>query len=147
MKLIANNNTDWFPSLFNDMLLGNRLDAHLPGLGTFGTPSANISENTSSFVIEMSVPGFKKEDFTVEIEENTLKFTANKQIEKTEEGKEDRANFTRKEFEIKNLNRSFTLPETVRAENIAATYKNGIMTLTLPKKEAKPVLKKMVEIS
>lgn len=94
----------------------------------------------------------QKHDFTIEVEEDTLKI-ASKEIEPASSEKEETKNesndsqYRRRESNYKNFERSFNLPENIEIENIQAKYENGILRVTLPKMEEKKVLKKMVEIS
>lgn len=101
-------------------------------------PSVNITENEKDFMIEMAAPGLERKDFKVEVENGILFIRS----EKKEEKKEETKNFTRKEFSFNSFSRSFTLPENCLPENIIARYDNGILFITLPKKEmtfTKPV--------
>lgn len=116
-----------FDEFFRDMWSENQ---HKSGAATF-LPSTNIWEDENKFNIELSAPGFTKEDIQVEVEENVMTIsgeykTENEQTDKT---------FTRKEFSYGSFKRSFTLPENVNTENIGAKYENGILKLELPKKE------------
>jgi HSP20 family protein len=95
------------------------------------SPSVNIKDTAAAYLIEVAVPGFKKEDFSVKVEENLL--TISGKVE-TAETKED-GKYTRKEFTQQSFSRSFTLPKNLKAEEIAATYDQGILTLSLPKPE------------
>ena len=107
-------------------------------------PAANISENADQFIVELSAPGFSKEDFKIEIDQDTLIISGEHKSEK--ESKTD--TYTRKEFSKGTFRRSFTLPETVNDESIEANYENGILKLTLPKKEeAKPKPARRINIS
>lgn len=142
MKIVKRN-TGWLPSIFDEYFTENRLD--VPNYENFSIPAVNIQENLTSFVIELAAPGLKKENFAIEVEENVLKVSS-EVTSKTETEETDRK-FTRKEFSFRNFSRSFTLPETVDVENIAASYTDGILYLTIPKKEEQKALKKMVEIS
>jgi len=76
-------------------------------------------------------PGLDKSDFKVEVENGILSIGA----EKKTESKEETTRFTRKEFSYSSFSRSFTLPEHVKAENITAEYTNGVLKLSIPKKE------------
>lgn len=107
-------------------------------------PAVNIKEDNDGFEVEMSAPGFTKDDFKIELNNSLLTISSDKKIEKeTKDGQQ----FTRREFSYQSFSRSFTLPETVEGENIAAKYKNGILTISLPKKEeAKPKPAKQIEI-
>jgi len=96
------------------------------------TPSVNISENDDSFTMEIAAPGLNKSDFKIAIEKDQLIVSSEKSSDsaQVEEGK-----WTRKEFNYTSFKRSFHLSDSVDAEKIQATYENGILVLTLPKKE------------
>ena len=109
-----------------------------------GIPSVNIVENSKDFKIELAAPGMEKKDFKVEVDNGVLTVSSEKEKEEKEEGK----NYTRKEFSYNAFSRSFNLPENSIPDKITAGYENGILTLTLPKKEAtmsKP--KKEIKVS
>ena len=107
-------------------------------------PGANIIENDDNFSLELAAPGMKKDDFRISLENNILTISAEMEDEKREEGK----NYTRREFYYGSFTRSFTLPRTIELEKIKADYADGILKLTLPKKEdAKLGLKKEIKIS
>ncbi len=108
-------------------------------------PPVNISETEHAFTLQLMVPGYSKGDFNVVVDNDLLIISSqiNSEKEEKEEGK-----FTRKEFGLAAFKRSFTLPETVNEENINASYQDGILTITLPKKEeALPKAKRLVVIS
>lgn len=93
-------------------------------------PATNIIENENAFNIELSAPGFSKTDIKVEVENDTLVISG----EHKEEKKEEKTNYTRKEFNYGSFKRSFTLPENVNTETVEAKYEDGILNITLPKK-------------
>ncbi len=95
------------------------------------SPKANIIENEDAYSIEFIAPGFEKENFNLNLTENKLSVTANYE-NKT---KNDDLKYNRKEFSIANFDRSFTIPKHTDKENITAKYTNGILTITIPKKE------------
>lgn len=108
-------------------------------------PPVNIRETEHAFTLQLMVPGYSKGDFNVVVDNDLLIISSqiNSEKEEKEEGK-----FTRKEFGLAAFKRSFTLPETVNEENINASYQDGILTITLPKKEeALPKAKRLVVIS
>ena len=106
-------------------------------------PATNIYESTEAFVIEMAVPGMKKEDFTINLEKEVLTISSEKES-KTDEN----MTFTRKEFNFNKFSRSFIIPKSVDVENIAADYEAGILKVTLPKKEeAKADLSRQISIN
>ena len=94
-------------------------------------PDANIIENEKDYKIDLAAPGLEKKDFKVEILDGVLSISAEKEEEKKEEGK----NFRRREFSYNSFKRSFTLPDNLLNDKIDAKYENGILHLTLPKKE------------
>ena len=96
-------------------------------------PSVNIVENHKDFKIEMAAPGHEKKDFKVEVDNGVLTISS----EKREETKEEKENYTRKEFSYRSFSRSFRLPDNCVADKIDAKYENGILCLSLPKKEVK----------
>ena len=97
-------------------------------------PSVNIVETGSDFKVEMAVPGMKKEDFKVELDNNTLSIQA-ETSSNSEENFEESANYTRKEFSYQSFKRSFYLPNTVQNDKIEAKYQDGILRLIIPKRE------------
>lgn len=94
-------------------------------------PSVNITETEKDYLIEMAAPGLERKDFKVEIENGVLFIRS----EKKEEVKEESKLFTRREFSFNTFSRSFTLPDNCMPEKISAHYVNGILQITLPKKE------------
>jgi len=107
-------------------------------------PSVNIKENTDAFEVEVAAPGFDKSDFNIELNNDILTISSEKKEEN--EVKEDEK-VTRREFSYQSFTRSFTLPELVEDEKIAAKYENGILSINIPKKEeAKPKPIKQIEV-
>ena len=94
-------------------------------------PKVNIKETADAYFVEMAVPGLKKSDFQIDLENQLLSISTEVE-EKSEENEE---NYTRREFGYSSFKRSFTLPETVDEEKIKANYKEGILSIHLPKKE------------
>ena len=144
MKTV-NKNSIWLPGLLDNLLFDNKLDVFNNNYETFSIPAVNITENFPNFVVELAVPGLKKEDFTIEVEEDTLKIASKKVEEKEEES--SNSQIRRRELNFQSFERSFKLPENIKTEDIQANYENGILRVTLPKMEEKKALKKMVEIS
>jgi HSP20 family protein len=92
----------------------------------------NLRETDKHLEVEMAAPGMKREDFKVEIDNNTLMISSEKEEEKEETRKKD--NFVRKEFNYQSFFRSFYLPENVDENKIEATYKDGILHVIIAKK-------------
>ena len=98
---------------------------------TLNVPAVNITENMDEFNVSLAVPGMKKEDFNIDANGNMLTISC----EKEEKKEEKDARHTRKEFNYSSFSRSFTLPEGVNKEKIDAHYEDGVLKLSLPKKE------------
>ncbi len=94
-------------------------------------PPVNVSETKDKYSIELSAPGRTKSDFNININGNLLEISS----EQKQEVNNENENYTRVEFKLSAFSRTFTLPETVNAEKITAEYTDGILKLTLPKKE------------
>lgn len=94
-------------------------------------PGANISENEKSFSLDLAVPGMKKEDVKISLNENVLEVSG----ERKEEKNVAESGYTRKEFSYGKFTRSFTLPEHADGEKISAQLEHGILKLNIPKKD------------
>ena len=107
-------------------------------------PAVNIKEDDNSFTVEVAVPGMEKKDFHIDLEDNILTISS----EKTVEEKEEKDNYTRKEYSYQSFKRSFTLPKNVvDSDKIAAQYKNGELIIAIPKREeAKPKPARLIEV-
>jgi HSP20 family protein len=107
-------------------------------------PSANISESNGEFQVELAVPGMNKDDFEVTCDNGLLTISA----EKEEERKKEDKNYTRREYNYSSFSRSFTLPESVKSEEVRAKYENGVLKVMVPKTEAaKKQARKEIKIS
>ena len=87
-------------------------------------------ETEKNFRIELAAPGLNKEDFNIKVEKDTLSISAKKETS-TVEGEKVKV----REFAYTSFQRNFNLPKTVDAEAIEARYENGVLSVTLPKKE------------
>ncbi|WP_026704325.1 Hsp20/alpha crystallin family protein [Flavobacterium soli] len=143
MELVKRNSSNGlFPSLMEELFRpdwagGQNLTTNR------SVPPVNIRETDNAYEVELSAPGNKKEDFNINVENDLLTISSQFSENKTEEvGK-----YTRREFSFSAFQRSFTLPETVKDDDIKATYEDGILKITLPKKEeALPKPKRTIEI-
>jgi HSP20 family protein len=105
----------------------------------------NIKETDESYTVELMAPGMKKEDFNIEVDNDLLTISAEVKSEKNEQ---EEGKYTRREFSYSSFKRAFTLPESVKEDNINASYQDGILKIALPKKEeALPKPKRLIEIS
>lgn len=133
---LANNNSNQnFPTVSN--WLEDIFNRDLPAVFTsnFNTgitlPKVNIKETADAFMVEMAVPGLKKSDFQLDLDNQTLSIST----ERKEENERQEDNYTRREFGYSSFKRIFTLPESVDDEKINANYQDGILSILLPKKE------------
>jgi HSP20 family protein len=107
-------------------------------------PSVNIKEGKEDYSIEVAAPGFEKKDFKVDLNNNVLEISSEKEIK--EESKDEKV--MRREFRYSSFKRTFTLPDTADTDKIKASYKDGILSINIPKKdEAKVKPVKQISIS
>lgn len=107
-------------------------------------PAVNVIEDADGYVLALAAPGYAKEAIEVKIDDNVLTISSEKKEDAIEKESEK---FTRREFKYSEFKRTFTLPDTVDATKIAANYENGILTLSIPKKEeAKPLPVRTIKI-
>mgnify|MGYP002079515347 CR=1 FL=1 len=130
-----------FNQLFSEMFdnfAGTGLRA-MPGVSM---PSVNVLENDKQFTLEISAPGFSKEEIQISVEEDSLIISGESKTEKEESDKK----YTRKEFSRQNFQRSFSLPETVSQENIGAKFENGVLYIDLPKKQVEEKVGRKIQL-
>lgn len=134
--------TKQMPSVFDRFFDGDLMDWSNDINTTL--PSVNIKETKEGFEVKVAAPGFDKNDFKLELNHDVLTISSEKQAEnETKEGEQ----YTRREYCYSSFKRSFVLPDSADAEKINAEYKNGILDITIPKKEeAKPKDKRVIEI-
>jgi HSP20 family protein len=98
-------------------------------------PSVDISENENAYVLKAELPGVKREDINIDINNKTLTLKGEKKFEE----KTEKENHVRVERSYGSFSRTFALSDKVDTENVKASYKDGVLEITLPKKEeAKP---------
>jgi len=135
MSLIRFSNSA-LPLLVNEFSNRENSDAKEPFMRDF-MPAVNIKETGQSFEIQMAAPGLKKENFNINLDDNKLSIAY--QSEENSETANEK--FIRKEFKTGTFKRTFSLNKLIDSEHIAASYVDGILQITLPKKEevkAKP---------
>ncbi|RZJ36192.1 MAG: Hsp20/alpha crystallin family protein [Flavobacterium sp.] len=142
VKRSNSSNGSLFPSLMEELFRPDWMGG-TQNMSTLAVPPVNIRETDTSYEVELSAPGKRKEDFNIEIDNDLLTISSEfKSENQQEEGK-----FTRREFSCSSFKRSFMLPETVKEEDIKASYENGILKITLPKREeALPKPKRSIDI-
>ncbi len=98
---------------------------------TMNIPAVNITENKDNYQVSLAVPGMKKDDFKIDVDGNMLTISSEQEESKEEKDKK----FTRKEYSYSSFSRSFTLPEEINKEKIEAKYEEGVLKISLPRKE------------
>lgn len=110
---------DFFRPVFTDKLFGSN------------TPAVNVVEAADSFRIEVAAPGLEKGDFKMSLEKDVLTIKVEK--EASHEATEEK--FLRREYSYRSFERSFQLPKTIDQDQVAAKYENGVLSVTLPKRQ------------
>ncbi|MFM9056542.1 MAG: Hsp20/alpha crystallin family protein [Bacteroidota bacterium] len=98
-------------------------------------PSANISENAEHYTVELAAPGLKKEDFKINVEEDMITISS----EKEHESKTEKKDYSRREYNYTSFYRTFGLPEGVDQDKIKAKYADGVLRIELPKRSPAPI--------
>lgn len=127
-----------FDEVFNDFFGG----AHAHRGFMHKSAAVNIKESEKEYQLEFAAPGFEKDEFKLNLENQVLTVSA----EKKNESREEQSGYTRREFAYSAFQRSFTLPESVQEEGIKAEYKNGILLVSIPKKEAESKQKRSISV-
>jgi HSP20 family protein len=137
---LARRTTESFPTLsgfFDDLFNRDLFNWGTSNFSATNTtiPAVNIKETNDSFEVEVAAPGMKKEDFKIQLDGNTLTIYSENQQEQTDSSNNDQR-YTRREFSYQSFQRMFVLPKDVVDEDkIEAKYVNGILMLTIPKRE------------
>jgi len=125
---------DVFESIFNDTFFSDRMVTRVPAV--------NISETENNYHVELAVPGLKKDDFKLSLEQNVLTIS----VEQNNEQQDNQKNYSKREFSYSSFVRSFTLPESADDNNINATYTDGILSIDIAKREEAKVMRRQIEI-
>lgn len=131
-NVLSKNFSDVLDEFFNDAVRTNR-ESFVPGI--------DISETDDKFHITAELPGMKKDDIDISLDNGRLSISGERKFEEEEKGK----TFHRVETKYGSFNRSFQLPDNVDEDSIKATYEDGLLNITINKSEDK--VKKQIEIS
>jgi HSP20 family protein len=126
--------TDVFDSILNDTFLSDKLINK--------TPAVNVAESDNGYDIELAAPGLKKEDFKISVEKNVLSVSADKKVESTDETKK----YSKREYNYTAFARTFTLPQAADQTKITAEYADGILNITVGKKEEAKIQTREIEV-
>ena len=148
MLMISRNNySNWLDHLFDDNFFGTEV---MPARSTT-VPALNVKETAESYIMEMAVPGLKKEWVRVNVSNDGLLHVAiENKMEHKEEKKENKnerhEHYLRREFSYGNYEQSYSLPDDVDREKIGASVADGILTITIPKTNPEQEAKVMKNI-
>ena len=141
MKLVRYNQLEpQMPATFSGLLDRFFQDSFGPSLKQF-SPSVDISEDDKAYEIHVAVPGVKKSDFKIDLTDGKLTISGERKFEEKKEGK----NYHSVETQYGSFSRSFFIPEDVLEEKVEACYEDGVLKISLPKKEKK-VNKAVIEV-
>ncbi len=133
----------WLPGIFNDFFDNDWMER-----ANATAPAINVLETENNYKVELAAPGMTKEDFNVNIdEESNLVITMEKKTESKKEDKKD-GRYLRREFSYSKFQQTMILPDDVDKEKISAQVENGVLSIQLPKytEAQKPQTKKMIEV-
>lgn len=126
LPVMSSNN--WFPTMFDDFFNNN----WMPKMKATA-PAVNVKENAKAYVMELAVPGIKKEFCRVCINnEGNLEVTIENKMEHKDEDKKE--HYLRREFSYSNYQQVYVLPEDVEKDHVTAAVENGVLAITMPKK-------------
>lgn len=133
----------WLPGIFNDFFDNDWMER-----ANATAPAINVLETENNYKVELAAPGMTKEDFNVNIDEDSnLVITMEKKTENKKEDKKD-GRYLRREFSYSKFQQTMILPDDVDKEKISAQVENGVLSIQLPKytEAQKPQTKKMIEV-
>ena len=142
----------YLPSIFNDNLFDNWSDFAFPDVDKrlYGKHAANVmktdvKETADGYEVEVDLPGFKKDEINLQLQGGNLTISVSKGLDKDE--KDKKGNYIRRERYAGSMSRSFYVGDDVTEADIKAKYENGVLTLDIPKKDAKQAnVKRQIEI-
>ena len=137
------NSRNWFPTVFDEFFNND----WMPKVQATA-PAINVKENSDEYTMEFAVPGIRKEYCRVNLNnEGNLEVYIENKLEHKEENKKE--HFLRREFSYSNYQQTYTMPEDVEKDHIAAKVENGVLSITMPKKqvEEKKQIQRKIEIA
>ena len=140
MMLVPRRHNDLFEDFFDDPFFKEeRHPHHMPLMKT------DVRENENSYIIDVDLPGFKKEDIKIDVENGYLNINAKTDSSKNEE---EKGQYIRRERYTGECSRSFYIGEDIEDEEIQAKFENGILCIEVPKKKEldQPEEKKYIDI-
>lgn len=123
-------NSNLVDHFFGNDLFDNFFNSNFSAVNV-NVPAVNIIEGKENFRIEIAAPGLNKEDYKIDLHNDLLTISSEKKTENEEKNEK----YMRKEFNYTGFKRSFIIPDSANVDSIHASYKNGILNVTIPKKE------------
>ncbi|MCF8268018.1 MAG: Hsp20/alpha crystallin family protein [Ignavibacteriales bacterium] len=149
MTIVKKTDSYWpaLPSLIDNFLSRDWMDWSNLNFSSTNTtlPAVNVRETEDDFLIDVAAPGLTKKDFQINLENNQLTISS----EKEQSNDEENYNYARREFSYQSFKRSFNLPEhLVDGDKVSAKYEEGILKIQVPKREEpKPKPARVIKIS
>ena len=139
-------NTNLFDDFFDFPFYDDRAEKKLYGHHAANLMKTDIQEHDDGCTLEMDLPGFKKDEIKVELNNGYMTISAAKGLDEDEKDKKS-GKYIRRERYTGSCQRSFYVGEDVTEEDIKAEFKHGILKLFVPKKEAKPAVEQKKYVS
>tara|TARA_X000000368_G_scaffold87219_1_gene66324 strand:+ start:112 stop:534 length:423 start_codon:yes stop_codon:yes gene_type:complete len=137
MSIVKFNHKPSINSLFDDFFTNtDKLDTNY---NKHTIPAVNVKEHEKGFVIELAIPGMKKEDLNIELENNKLSISNENELEENDES----GKYTKREFAYGRFQRTFNLPKNVEEKKIVGDYKDGILSVSIPISKENKLAKKI----
>ena len=133
------------PRIFRDDVFDDFFDFNTPAFTNSGLMNTDIKETEKGYELAISLPGVKKEDIKAEVKDGYLMITASANTKTDEKDKNGR--YIRRERYSGSVSRNFYVGDGVSQEDIKAKFENGVLTLDVPKKEAKPAVEEKKTIA
>jgi HSP20 family protein len=137
---IVRRNPDWLAPTTIDTFFDKFFNEANQRNGNSFSPKVDIAETDKAFEVHLAVPGFKKEDFTIDLKEGRLNISGERKLEK--ENKEK--NYFSIQTEYGKFVKSFQLPDSINEKAIEAKYENGILEIVIPKDETNKIESKIL---
>jgi len=129
--MLARMNRTYVPAYWDDFFNDSFFKGVRPANCNPTSPAVNVIEDDTAFRIEVAAPGISREDFKIDLENDSLTISS----EKKENTEDNNPRYMRREFSYSTFKRSFQLPETIDTESIKASHEAGILSIELPKRE------------
>ena len=139
-------NTNLFDDFFDFPFYDDKAEKKLYGHHAANLMKTDIQEHEDGYTLEMDLPGFKKEEIQIELNNGYMTISAAKGLDEDEKDKKS-GKYIRRERYTGSCQRSFYVGEDVTEEDIKAEFKHGILKLFVPKKEAKPAVEQKKYVS